>query len=355
MRVLYVISDLIYSGAAKQLLLLASGLPAERFQRRVCVLGEAGPWVERLQAAGVLVDVLNWRWKLDLAAFGRLWDIVHAYHADVIHVWGRSALRAVGFAGGLRGRRLMVTARLPSRKPSARLAWWDRWLLRNAECVTAFGHTEKEKWREAGLDGGRLATIPPGVESVQSSAGGLLPPRTIVCVGPLKRHKGFRDAIWVLDILRHLHPNLQLAFVGSGPDQPAIARFAHDARVADRVRFLGDCADVSGFLTQCELLWAPSRAEGGVNAVLEAMAAGKPVVAARQPSLVEIIVDGQTGFLVPPADQAALAQQTRVLLDNADLRLRMGEAGRRRVQENFPVSTMIGRFAELYEGRTASS
>jgi glycosyltransferase involved in cell wall biosynthesis len=354
MRVLYVISDLEYGGAAKQLLLLAGGLPTERFQRRVCVLGAAGPWAERLQSAGVLIDVLNWRWKFDLPAFGRLWDIVHAYQADILHVFGRTALRAVGFAGGLRSGRLVVSMRFPLNKRRARLPWWDRWLLKHAERVTPRTPTEEVKWREAGLDGGRLASIPPGVEPSQSTSGSILPPRTILCVGPLKRRKGFRDAIWVLDMLRYLHTDLQLAFVGTGPDQPALARFAHDARIADRVHFLGDRADVSGLMSQCMLLWAPSRSESGLNAVLEAMAAGKPVVAARQPAVAEIILDGQTGFLVPPGDQADLARQTRVLLDDAELRQRMGEAGRRRVQESFSAPVMIARFAELYECRTAS-
>src|SRR5258708_4595225 len=99
MRILYVISDLNYRGAAKQLTLLAAGLPTDRFQRRVCVLGKAGPWGEELGAAGVIVDVLNWRWKLDLPAFGRLRHLLRAYQADLLHVWGRSALRAVALAG----------------------------------------------------------------------------------------------------------------------------------------------------------------------------------------------------------------------------------------------------------------
>jgi glycosyltransferase involved in cell wall biosynthesis len=85
------------------------------------------------------------------------------------------------------------------------------------------------------------------------------------------------------------------------------------------------------------------------------MAAGKPVVAARQPVLADIVVDGQTGFLVPPADQAALARQTRVLLDDADLRRRMGEAGQQRVMASFSAAAMVKRFADLYEGRVPSS
>jgi glycosyltransferase involved in cell wall biosynthesis len=187
------------------------------------------------------------------------------------------------------------------------------------------------------------------VNGTSSTDASCLPPGTILCIGPLERCKGFRDAIWVLDILRFLHNDLQLAFVGSGTDRDAIERFAHDARVADRVRFLGERTDVPALLAQAELVWAPTHAAGGINAVLEAMAAGRPVVASDLPEIAAIVASGETGFLVPPGDQAALARQTRLLLDDADLRRKMGEAGRRRALEIFPAAAMVQRFASIYE------
>jgi glycosyltransferase involved in cell wall biosynthesis len=349
MRVLFIIPDLLYGGAAKQLTLLAAALSADGFQRRVCVLGQAEPWVEKIRATGVIVDVLGWRWTLDLPAFGRLRHALRAYQADVLHLFGQSALRAVALAGGLRQKRLIVTTPLPPRKPRSRLTWWDRWLLRQAEQVTAFNSAEAESWRQLGLDDDRLAIVPPGVEVLPSPAVSVNSSPSILCIGPLHRHKGFRDAIWVLDIVRAIHPDLQLRFAGSGPDRSALQQFAQDARVADRVHLLGDQSDIAGLLAGAVLVWVPSHAEGGMNAVLEAMAASKPVVASRLPGLAEIVVDGETGFLVPPGDKAALARQTRVLLDDAELRRRMGEAGRRRAAERFAVADMVDRFVALYQ------
>lgn len=350
MRVLFIISDLMYNGAARQLTLLAKGLPATQFERRVCALGAVGPWADELREAGVIVDVLNWRWTLDLPALSRLRQALRAHQASVLHVWGQSALRAIALAGGLRCGRLFVTAPLPH-KSSQQLGWADRLLLRRAERLTTAFAVEADQWRQLKLKPNRLIVIAPGVEAKAETRDGdeRLPPRTIVCVGPLQRHKGFRDAIWVLDMLRFLHPGVQLAFVGDGPDRPAIERFAHDARVADRVRFLGDRSDVPDLLEQAELVWSPGRTAGGMNAVLEAMAARKPVIATRVPGMAELVIDGQTGFLVPPADPAALARQTRLLLDDADLRRRMGEAGRRRAAEEFAAAAMARRFAQLYD------
>src|SRR5262245_5863890 len=353
MRILFVISDLTYRAAAKQLTLVVANLPPERFERRICVLGAAGPWAERLQKAGVIVDVLGWRRALDLAALNRSWHALRAYRPDVLHVWGQSALRVVALAGGLHCGRLVATAPMSPRKPMAHLAWWDRWLLRQAESVTVFRSSEAEQWQQLGLDPRRLIAIPPAVETgVDGICTADLDSRaqpTILCIGRLERHKGFRDAIWVLDMLRFLHPGLHLAFVGSGSDRHAIEDFARAARVTDRVQFLGDHPDVPALLTRAQIVWAPCRADGSLNAVLEAMAAGRPVVASQFPALAEIVRNGQTGFLVPPGDQAALARQTRTLLDNADLRRDMGEAARRRVAERFGVAEMVRRFLELYE------
>jgi len=358
MRILFIISDLTYRGSAKQLTLLAKRLPGERFQRRVCVLGKAGPWAEELRSVGVIVDTLNWRWKFDLPAFGRLRHLIRAFQAEVLHVWGQSALRAAALACGLSRSRLIVTRPLPPRKPSMRLRWWDRWLLRRAERVTTMSSNEAERWDRLGVDAGRIVVIPPGVEAedgLPSAAAEPLPPRTILCIGPLKRRKGFRDAIWVLDILRFLHSDLQLAFVGSGPDRDAIERFARDARVADRVHFLGERSDLPALLAQAELVWAPCHAAGGINAVLEAMVAARPVVASYLPEMAELVASGETGFLVPPSDQAAFARQTRLLLDDAELRRKMGDAGRSRALELFSARAMAQKFADIYEGRVNSS
>jgi glycosyltransferase involved in cell wall biosynthesis len=101
------------------------------------------------------------------------------------------------------------------------------------------------------------------------------------------------------------------------------------------------------------VVWSPDRSGGSTNAVLEAMAAGRPVVASRLPGLAEVVAEGETGFLVPRGDKAALARRTRLLLDDPARRRQMGEAARQRAREHFGVAAMVRRFAELYEDRTS--
>src|SRR5438270_6721371 len=101
MQILFVTPGLDYGGAARQLTLIAGGLPRDRFQPRVCVLGRDAPWAEGLRAAGVEVDILGWKRPLELAPFLALRRRLAELRPDVVHLWGRTALRAAATFGGV--------------------------------------------------------------------------------------------------------------------------------------------------------------------------------------------------------------------------------------------------------------
>jgi glycosyltransferase involved in cell wall biosynthesis len=107
---------------------------------------------------------------------------------------------------------------------------------------------------------------------------------------------------------------------------------------------------VQPLLSQAEVVWVPSHAPAGINAALEAMAVSRPVVASRLPELAEVVSDGETGLLFPSGDKAALARQTRVLLDDPDRRRRMGEAGRERVETFFTMEQLVRCYGAVYSG-----
>jgi glycosyltransferase involved in cell wall biosynthesis len=173
--------------------------------------------------------------------------------------------------------------------------------------------------------------------------------RVLLSIGPIQVHKGFRDAVWAFDILHYLFDDLRLAFLGDGPDRERVADFACAVGAAARVRFLGKQPSVEPYLRRAAVVWVPTRTAGGVCAALEAMAAQRPVVATSVPELQEIIVDGETGFLVPPGDKAALARQTRLLLGDAGLAQRMATAAKKRVQERFNAARTVAECAASYE------
>jgi glycosyltransferase involved in cell wall biosynthesis len=354
MRVLYLIPSLEFGGAARQLTLLAARLPRDRFAPYVCVLGTAGPWADELRAAGVEVQVIRARHPLDPRIYRGLLRTRHRSRPDVIHAWQVCPLWwAIPLGTGARRR---FIASWPSGiRDRGGLGWLDRRLMPLCGGVTVAGAAAAERCRRLGLTGDRVAVIPPGVALAGAEPGvarrGLgLPPgaRLIVGIGPLSVRKGFHDAIWAFNILQGLYDELHLVLVGGGPDVDRLRQFAHDVLAARRVHFAGPQPDVAGWLADAEVVWVPDRVGAGVNAALEALAAGRPVVASRLPQLAEVVRDGEEGLLVPPADPAALARQTRRLLDDAGLRGRLGEAGRRRAEEDYGAPAMVRRFAELY-------
>jgi glycosyltransferase involved in cell wall biosynthesis len=348
-NLLLLISRLDYSGRARRLCVLARGLPRDGFQVRVAVLETLAPWVESLRQAGVAVDVLNWRRPIDAAPFLALRRLLKTDRPDVVHAFGPAALRAFKLCGG---RRIPLLASDLHRGGSSPRGWsLDRWLLGGKARVLAFGAAEALRYQRHGIAVAQIAQVTPGVELVSDDREAADWPagRVLLCVGPIEAHKGYRDAVWAFDILQYLFADLRLAFLGDGSDRTRVADFAHAIGVANRITFLGKRANVEPYLRRAAAVWIPSRTGGGVCAALEALAAGRPVVASRTPELAEIIVDGQSGYLVPPGDQAALARQTRCLLGDAALAQRLGDAGKGRVAERFSAARLIAECARNYE------
>lgn len=349
-KILFVIPNLGYSGAAKQLSLLVPALPRDQFESRVCALGQDGHFGNVLRQAGIAVDVLGWRRWVELAALHRFRRLLGEFQPDVVHGWQPAALHLLNPLSGWSATRLVVSA------PLAPTTWrrvprLDRWLLRRAGRVIAFTKAEADHCRQIGVQESRLIQAAPAVAGAQTPTmtGARTSKNQIVCVGPLEPHKGFVDAIWTIDILRFVEDAIELLLIGTGSEAQRLQRFLGITRTQDMVRLLGPLPDVAPTLAQASIVWVPSRSPAGINVALEAMALGRPVIATRVPGLAEIVVDGATGFLIAPGGKVELARRTRQLLHDAELRQRFGEAGRRRVAEHFSVAALVKQLLPVYQ------
>jgi glycosyltransferase involved in cell wall biosynthesis len=144
-------------------------------------------------------------------------------------------------------------------------------------------------------------------------------------------------------------PEAMFVLAGDGPERPALEAQARALGLSNRVIFLGYRDDVCDLLASCDVFVLPSLFEGLPLSVLEAMAAGKPVVATAIGGTDEAVVDGVTGLLVPPADSAALANAIRMVLSDPVLSQRLGAAGRARAHEQFSAEAMVRRISEIYD------
>ena len=139
-----------------------------------------------------------------------------------------------------------------------------------------------------------------------------------------------------------------LVALGEGPDRAALEALAEQLGVTDAVLLPGRVGDVAACLRDAELVVHPARWEGFGLALLEAMYAGRAIVASRVSSIPEIVVDGETGLLVPPDDPGALAAAVLQLLGDPELTARYGAAGLERARTEFTVARMTERHLELY-------
>jgi glycosyltransferase involved in cell wall biosynthesis len=143
-------------------------------------------------------------------------------------------------------------------------------------------------------------------------------------------------------------PEAQFVIAGDGPERASLEAQASALGLAKRVDFLGYRSDTADLLAACDLFVLPSLYEGLPLSVLEAMAAGKPVIATAIGGTDEAITPGQTGLLVPPADPAALGGAIRELLAQPALAQRLALAGRARVQDQFSAGRMVAEVTQVY-------
>ncbi len=169
----------------------------------------------------------------------------------------------------------------------------------------------------------------------------------IGAVGRLVPQKGHDLLVAALPSILAVRPGTMLWLVGDGPSRHLLESRAKALGVAGNVRFLGTRDDVPLLLSAMDLVVQPSRYEGMPNAVMEAMAAGRPVVATAVDAIPELVEDGRSGWLCPPESSSALA--ATVLAALADPRAgAIGAAARERMRETFSLSRMTAAFEALY-------
>lgn len=361
-RILHIIDSLDRGGMQKQLSLLALGLSRDEFDVHVCAIDRGGPWAEELGRAGIPVCVIGRRLPLDPLAWWQLRQHVARLRPDVIHSW-RPAINVWTWSvARLCGARLvagLLSAQREGRSIVTRsvsegfLAYASGYLR-----IAVNSPVVRDSYTARGLPAEKFRVIANGVAPADAPTvtrrqlldelGLPEESRLIGFVGPLRPEKRGKDAIWAADLLKVVRDDAHLLIFGDGPHRDRLERFRDQVEIADKVHFLGDRGDVLRWMPHFDLLWSTSSEGGPSNAILEAMAAGVPVVASDIPSNHELIEHGVTGYLVRVGHRAGFAKWAEQLLNNPQAARSLGDAGRSRVLRDFAVEKMIAGYAGLY-------
>jgi len=382
--VLYVIPTLRVGGAERHLALVAPRLDTRLWHARVFCTRDLGPLAATLRAGGIEVTVASGAGlarrfpparALCLAvAWLQLFGLMIRWRPRIAHfflpegyVLGATAAIAAGVPRRIMSRRSLATYR----RAGSAFDRLERLLHRGMTVILA---------NSRGVARDLAGEVDAGRTPVRLLYNGIdLAPFAEPTAASLRATLGIDADDVVIVMAANIHPNkahdMVIEALASIDDAPsggrwrllaiggvrdiAYARRLRDRAdalgIADRIVWAGLRSDVAGLLRVCDIGVSSSDAEGFSNAILEAMAAGLPVVATDVGGSGEAVVDGETGYLVAPRDREGLACALDRLLRDPDLRRRLGDAGRRRVEQRFSLERCVADYESLYRdlGREA--
>lgn len=358
-RIAFCITELDAGGAERILTHLVLGLDRTEWEPQVWSLGPAGPYAGVLTEAGIPVHCLDaiytwdaprvlWRLRRDWRTFRPALVQTFLFHANILGrlaAWSASVPHVIS---GIRvaDRRSRIYSRIDR--------WTNRFVDRNV-CVSRGVADYCEQ--ECGFDPTKTVVIPNGVDARLFAQAtpfdwkqlGLPAEAAIVLsIGRLEEQKGIDDLLTAFSTTAAMIPHAYLVLVGDGPDRAKLEACSVSLGLSGRVRFLGRRTDVPQLLAGANLFVLASRWEGMPNVVLEAMAAGLPVVSTRVEGTTELIAEGETGWLVPADNPSSLSDRMTDVLSHPERAQAVGFAAQNSVQSQFTTEAMVARYVSLY-------
>ena len=359
-RVLFLIDELDIGGTEQQLLELVKRLDRQKYLPMVCCF-RPGRIAEEIVASGVQVFRIRKRAKVDPSLIYHLWSLIRRERIDLLQTYLFTANTWGRLAAILAGVRIIVSSERNVdiwEKPYTRVIgrYLDRWTHGTIANSTAVKDYLVRKGLAArkirviynGVDPGRFSQ-PISSDAIKAELG--IPPHHLV-IGLAARLEPQKDLHTFLRAAAQLitrEPAASFLVIGGGSLATQLTQEAHTLGLSGRVIFTGARRDIPCLLAACDISVMSSLKEGMSNTILESMAAGKPLVATTVGGNVELIRDGETGFLVPPRDPAALATAIQRLLNDPPRAQAMGQQAKARISELFSVDTMVAATQQLYD------
>lgn len=354
MKILHIETGRHLYGGALQVCYLMEGL-ARHGVRNVLVC-TSGSEIAGTAAAYADIEAIPMHGDLDLLFPVRLSRLIRKHRPDVVHVHSR---RGADLWAGVCARRhdtpAIITRRVDNREwpPFARFKYgtYDR--------VISISEGIRQVLLSEGLTPESVTCIHSVVNTDDYRADadrawfaeefGVPPASPVIgVIAQLIPRKGHR---YLLDIARQLtgtFPELRIVFFGQGPSRQELESVVAKERLTEVVTFAGFRKDMHRVLPCLDLVVHPALMEGLGVSLLQAAAAGVPIIGSRAGGIPEIVQDGVNGMLVEPGDTGQLLAAVEKLLANPDLMRQMGQAGRGLVKSQFSIATMVDRYLQLY-------
>jgi L-malate glycosyltransferase len=351
-------------GTERQFVRLVRGIDRNQYDIVIGCLQRCGPLLSEVESLDVSIVEFPIDSLYNLRAAKLFVELVRFLYREQIHivhafdfytsVFAVPAARLAGVPVVLASRRELLNLRTPWQQRATRIA-----------CRLATGVVVNSRAVEhdlAGLESGsrrKIDVLPNCIdlEEFESKLSSVeirrdlgLSPRSILigALGNLRPEKNLETFLLATRGILDAIPSAEFLVIGDGPAANKLKSLANDLCLSESVHFLGERADVPDLVAALDILVLCSYTESFPNAILEAMAMGKPVVATNVGGIPELVEEGQTGFLVPPRDPKAIADRVLSLCRDSARRLQMGRAAHAQVESNFTVQAVTTKLEGIY-------
>lgn len=358
LSVMFAVTSLNYGGAETLLSNLIQRIDRTRFSPELCCIKTRG-LLGDLLAESIPTYAYGSRSKCDVRVLSWMSKLFHRRNVDALVTvgagdkmfWGRLAARRVGVP-------VIVSALHTTGWPNC-VGRLNRWLtpLNDAFVGVARSHGQFLVQGER-FPAEKVHVIPNGVDTDRFAPGARNPalvhelglPADAPVAGIVARLDKVKNHEMYLrvaaEVRRHV-PQAHFLIIGDGPRRAQLESLAADLRIQDGVHFLGDRADVPALLRLMDVFLLTSHNEANPVSILESLATGVPVIATRVGSIPETVLDGQTGYLVEPGDEAQMAERISELFRSPERARQMGAAGRDHVVKHWSLKQMVSRYETL--------
>jgi len=361
-NVLQLVEGFGFGGAEKKLLELTKRLDKKRFRTVICCLGLNEQIKKEFEMLGAKVVILPRGKRFDLNMILKVIQLIRRERIDIVMTVLFYADIIGSFAGKLAGVKVIFfweTISAPEWLIKRRF-WLYRIAVRFCNRVIAVSRaTAKFVEERRKVSSNKIKIIPYGVDinlftmgdglAVRKELGIAAEDPVIGTIARLHPQKGHIYLIQAAERIVLKFPNARFVLVGNGELRQFIENEVKVKHLDKHFFFLGFRSDVAQLLKSFDVFVLPSLYEGMPNAILEAMASGKPVVATAVDGSKEIIINGETGLLVPAKNAERLAEAVLYLLENRKAARELGQKGRNRVETLFSLEKQIEGFEKLYQ------
>lgn len=357
LRILYIDTEVMWRGGQEQLLTLMAGIKQRQHQVWLAAPHNS-PLSKMAEEKGIKTFPFRQRSEFSPFAFLKLWNLFRKGNFHIVHVNTPRAIFSGGAAGKLSGVPLLICSRrvnFPLRSSLSHLkynSFYDQ--------VITVSVSIQQTLIEGGVRPELIRVIYEGVDldwidshqAIEALRAGKGP--QVITVAHLSPEKGHHILLEAIAEVSPNFPEAVFVFVGKGVLMTQLQEKTRKLNIEDRVIFTGFRHDSEALIKGSDIFCLPSLSEGLSSAILAAMASSLPVIATQVGGIPELVIDGKTGILVPSENASLLATALAKVLDSKILRQHMGQKGRQRIEDKFPLKKKLDQTEQLYLALLAS-